>query len=84
MAASQETQRRLSRMRRQLAREFPEISEEELDGLVAATSGSLLSEARFEDFVPLLAHRFVRERLLADAEHEPAIAESRNGSLVAR
>lgn len=58
-----------------LAEEFRGIfSAETIERFVAEALESL-SAARFEDFVPVLAHRFARERLRALGQAEGAIAK---------
>ena len=65
MAASPETRRRLDGLRVELAHEFPHVAATRIDRLVEVAFAQLHEHARFEDFVPLLVHRRVREQLLA-------------------
>src|SRR5262245_786291 len=58
-----ETRRKLSHIPERLTDEFPDEPDERVELEVEAMSDRLLMRARFTDFVPLLVHRFVRERL---------------------
>jgi len=66
-APSEATRRKLDHIPAELQREFPQIPRERIDALVEALSVRLLLAAHFEDFVPLLAHRRARERLLEES-----------------
>jgi Protein of unknown function (DUF3562) len=56
---------RLQRIPRDLGVEFPNVPREEIERDVDQSLSALIEAARFCDFVPLLVHRAVRERLLA-------------------
>jgi len=63
------TRTKLDHVPQRLSDEFADVSPADVEPKVAEVARVLLAEARFTDFVPLLAHRFVRERLL-DEGHE--------------
>jgi hypothetical protein len=50
-----------------LKREFPHVPLQQIDDLVDALALTLVLAARFDDFVPLLAHRHARERQLEES-----------------
>jgi hypothetical protein len=50
-----------------LCHEFPAVRGERVHELMETTSHDLLARARFEDFVPLLAYRRVRELIHDEA-----------------
>jgi hypothetical protein len=58
-----EVARRLERLPRELQDEFPQVPLDSIARHVEDGARLLLREARFPDFVPLLVHRAVRERL---------------------
>ena len=62
------TRRELDHIPTELQREFPHVPVERIDELVDALSVRLLVAARFEDYVPLLAHRRAREHLLEELQ----------------
>jgi phage terminase Nu1 subunit (DNA packaging protein) len=66
-APSEATRKKLDHIPAELQREFPQIPLERIDELVDSLSVRLLLAAHFDDFVPLLAHRRARERLLEEA-----------------
>ena len=72
------TQHHLDQAAERLADEFAGIFSRETIARYMADSKDLLGEARINVFVPVLAHRFTRERLkaLAQAE-EPSRRSSR-------
>ncbi len=51
-----------------LEHEFPEVPPAKIESLVHSVAGRLLDEAHFYDYVPLLAHRRVRETLRAELQ----------------
>lgn len=55
--------RRLERIPEDLRAEFPGIQLETIRGDVDTQARTLLASARFDDFVPVLVHRAVRESL---------------------
>ena len=65
MLASEQTRRKLDRLSVELKREFPHLPVEHVEAAFHTVVEDLLSRARFEDFIPLLAHRNAREELLA-------------------
>ena len=65
--ASDATRRKLDHLPDELKREFPHVPRERIDDLVDALAVRLLLAAHFDDFVPLLAHRHARERLLEES-----------------
>jgi hypothetical protein len=58
-----ETRTHLDRIRASVALEFDEVPQQEADARFEAIVTQLLSEARFPDFVPVLAWRYAREAL---------------------
>ena len=67
MLASEATRAKLDRVEGDLRREFPNLPEERIGSVVGTVTADLLEHARFDDFVPLLAHRNAREHLAARA-----------------
>jgi len=63
---------KLDRLGVELKREFAHIPGELVEAAFRAVVEDLLARARFEDFIPLLAHRNARAQLLG----EPAVAAS--------
>jgi len=57
------TRTRLEYMTRSLAYEFDSVPRPEVVREVDAIAGRLLDGARFDDYVPVLAHRYARVRL---------------------
>jgi len=70
------TQQHLDHAADRLAEEFAGIFSRETIGRYMAESLDLLSGARINAFVPLLAHRFARERLQALGQAEGALAKA--------
>jgi hypothetical protein len=66
MHVSAGTRRRLSRLLIELRREFAHVPGDRVDRVLQSVVEDLLGRARFDDFVPLLAYRLVREQLLVD------------------
>ncbi len=64
------TQHHIAEAARRLAREFEGVFSKETIERYMAESTDLLGEARINVFVPVLAHRFTRERLRALAQAE--------------
>jgi hypothetical protein len=58
-----QTQRRLARVIERLSELFPDMDPAILSYEVRVVSRSLIAEARFCDYVPVLTYRLVRERL---------------------
>jgi arsenate reductase (thioredoxin) len=69
------TQRHIDQAAERLAEEFTGIFSRETIARYMAESQDLLGEARINVFVPVLAHRFTRERLKALAQAEGAITK---------
>ena len=65
-AASEATRKKLQRIPADLQCEFPDVPLEQISELVEVVAHRLLIGARFDNFVPLLAHRWARERLAMD------------------
>ena len=70
MALDPVTQRHIDQAADRLAEEFAGIFSQETIARYLAESTDLLGEARINVFVPVLAHRFARERLKALAQAE--------------
>ena len=70
------TQQHLDHAADRLAEEFAGIFSRETIGRYMTESLDLLSGARINAFVPLLAHRFARERLQALGQAEGALAKA--------
>lgn len=64
MLVKGETRRKLEHVPDRLEEEFPEEPADRIEREVDVVSDELLRRASFPDFVPVLVHRFVRERLL--------------------
>ena len=69
------TQRHIDQAADRLAEEFAGIFSQETIARYLAESTDLLGEARINVFVPVLAHRFARERLKALAQAEGIVAK---------
>jgi arsenate reductase len=69
------TQQRIDRAAERLADEFSGIFSKETIARYMEESTDLLGEARVNVFVPVLAHRFTRERLKALAQAEGAVTK---------
>jgi len=69
-AASEPTRKKLQRIPVELQREFPDVPLQQISELVEVLAHRLLVAARFDNFVPLLAHRWARERLTMDRQAE--------------
>jgi len=64
-----ETVQRLQRLPRTLRDEFPQETEEDLAQSVRAITARLVDNAKIEDFIPVLVHRYAREDLLDRTVH---------------
>lgn len=60
---SPDMKRRFERLAQDLEREFPDVPADAIEADLQNRIWSLSGKARFNDFVPLLAHKAVRERL---------------------
>jgi arsenate reductase len=69
------TQRHIDQAAERLADEFAGIFSQETIARYTAESTDLLGEARINVFVPVLAHRFTRERLRALAQAEGIVGK---------
>jgi hypothetical protein len=66
-ALTDDLMRRLDRLPADLKAEFPHVPLDMIERDVKAGVHELVERARFHDFVPVLVHRTVRERLRATA-----------------
>jgi hypothetical protein len=66
-ALTDDLKRRLEKLPADLQAEFPDIPLDTIERDVNAGVHELVEQARFNDFVPVLVHRTVRERLRATA-----------------
>lgn len=64
---SPQTELRLIHSRQALEHEFEQAAPGEIAHEIAVESQRLLSAARFDDYIPVLVHRFAREHLLERA-----------------
>lgn len=74
MVVSEGTRKKLDKLAVELRREFGEVPAARIERTLERVVNELVAQARFHDFVPLLAQREARERLrLASdsAELEP-------------
>ena len=69
------TRRHVDQLTRALVSEFAEIFSEETINRYISESVDLLGNSRINVFVPVLAHRFARERLKALAQYEGALVK---------
>jgi arsenate reductase (thioredoxin) len=69
------TQHHIDRAAERLAEEFAGIFSQETIARYMAESQDLLGEAKINVFVPVLAHRFTRERLKALAQAEGVVSK---------
>ena len=60
-------EQRLKRLPEDLQSEFPDVPADTIARNVDAGVRELVARARFNDFVPLLVHKLVREQLLASS-----------------
>jgi hypothetical protein len=58
------TKLKLEDGKERLAAEFTSVPKEEIGGAIDHVAGQLVGVARFDDFVPVLAERHVRDVLL--------------------
>jgi hypothetical protein len=66
-ALTDDVKRRLDKLPQDLQAEFPHVPLDTIERDVSAGVRELVERARFHDFVPVLVHRSVRERLRATA-----------------
>jgi hypothetical protein len=64
-----ETLRKLVHLTEEVRQEFPYLSAEHVERQAKLIADELLARANFDNFVPLLTTRYLRERLAAH-EHE--------------
>ena len=70
LSVTSDTKQKLEHLPQRLSDEFADVEPGEIEREVVEVADTLLREAHFPDFVPLLAHRVIREHLL-DEGHEP-------------
>src|SRR4051812_18099044 len=70
-ALTDDLMRRLDQLPVDLKAEFPHIPLDMIERDVKAGVHELVEQAKFHDFVPVLVHRTVRERLRASAVARP-------------
>jgi Protein of unknown function (DUF3562) len=66
-ALTDDLKRRLDKLPQDLQAEFPHVPLDTIERDVSAGVRELVERTRFHDFVPVLVHRSVRERLRATA-----------------
>jgi hypothetical protein len=71
LRVSDETKQKIERVPERLSDEFSDVAPSDVKEEVKEVTEDLLEEAKFEDFVPLLAYRRARENRL-DEGHEPS------------
>jgi hypothetical protein len=64
MELKPETQTKLQHGKERLAAEFNTVPEQAIAKAVDGAAGRLLRLARFDDYIPMLAQRYVRDSLL--------------------
>ena len=69
------TRSKVEHAARALAVEFESVPGAVIAAEVEATAMRLLEHARFDDYIPILAHRYVRERL-RHGEFSPGVPEA--------
>jgi hypothetical protein len=69
------TRTKLEHSAKMLAAEFDGVPQAVIAHQVAATAALLLENASFDDYIPILTHRFVRQRLRNGAS-TPALGEA--------
>ena len=57
------TQKKIEYGARILMKEFETLPGDQVEAEVRSVAAALLDHARFDDYVPILAHRFAREHL---------------------
>jgi hypothetical protein len=68
MVVSASTERKLTHLRDELHREFATLSPEHIDTQIQDVEHHILEQARFDDYVPVLVDRYVRQRLTNSIE----------------
>jgi len=63
MLATAATRSKLAHALADLLHEFPDQPEQHVEAMIDIVAEDLLETARFDDFVPVLAHRQAREHL---------------------
>jgi hypothetical protein len=74
LEVTSETKEKIDKLPERLSEEFADVEPSTVEKEVAEVAQDLLHDAKVEDFVPLLAHRYIRERLLEEG-HEPLRAD---------
>ena len=72
-----ETKAKLEHVPQRLRDEFADVDPAAVEDEVAEVADSLLEQARFPDYVPLLAYRYTREHLLDEAARAPTGGQGR-------
>jgi hypothetical protein len=75
--ASAPTREKLTRLAGELRNEFTHVPAAEVERTLFVVAEELLADARFQDYVPLLAHRQARERLRSHSAGPRARAAGR-------
>jgi hypothetical protein len=73
--ASSETITRLAHLIAEVRREFPHLPSEHVEMQAKLIADDLLADANFDNFVPLLTTRYLRERLAAYGHEVRAAAK---------
>ena len=60
----QETEQKLERVALLLKDEFPDTRPDDVTQKVGVVTRNLVAQAKIEDFLPVLVHRYAREQLL--------------------
>jgi len=71
MLATAATRSKLEHAVADLLHEFPDQPEQQVEDVIGGVAADLLETARFDDFVPLLAHRRAREFLRSGGLRSP-------------
>lgn len=66
-----QTKQKIDNLPDRLSDEFADVAPNEVREEVEEVTETLLNDAQFEDFVPLLAYRYTREHLIGDG-HDPS------------
>jgi len=65
---TQETEQKLERVALLLKDEFPDTRPGDVTQKVGVVTRNLVAQAKIEDFLPVLVHRYAREQLLENRE----------------
>ncbi len=72
----QDTQRKLDGLPEALYAEFPHLPHELVRWQVETITRGMVANARIEEFVPVLVHRFAREQLLEVSQASEVASQS--------